>query len=77
MKYLRASLGVEASRSCLLLSRIDSDPLLNAFNKGLVFSFGYISLPSLAILPPLVFLRLGLSLDMPLAFVPLLALSSS
>ena len=77
MKYLRASLGVGASRSSLLLSRIDSDPLLNVFNKGLVFLFSYISLLSLAILSLLVFLRLGLSLGMPLASVLSLALSSS
>ena len=45
------------------------------FNKGLVFLFGYVSLPSLAILPALVFLRLSLSLGMPIAFVLLLASS--
>jgi hypothetical protein len=77
VKYLRASLRVGASRSCLLSSRIDSNPLLNAFNKGLVFSFGHVSLPSLAILPALVFLRLGLSLGMPIAFVLSLASSLS
>src|ERR1700678_3460756 len=85
VKYLRASLGVGAFGSCLLLSRMDLDPLLNAFNKGvllnmfnkgLVFSFGCVSLPSLAILPALVFLRLGLSLGMPIASVLSLALSS-
>ena len=77
MKYLRASLGVGASRSCLLSSKIDFNLLLNAFNKGLVYSFGYISLSSLAILLALVFLRLGLSLGMPLASVPSLASSLS